>query len=118
MNGYGYLLLTGVLIPAFGVLIYRWRLRVEQDVRADPIQLLQQQLAKREAELMEIRSQDRRERDEYLKTLTKIGGAMDEVAADLRALREEERLGRAKVYDRLETVDTRLTVIETRLESR
>jgi len=80
-----------------------------------PTALLQGELTKRENELAELRSQDREERSQYLTTLTKFGNTMDEMATDLRSLREEERARASKVYGRVDEVDNRLLVIETKL---
>jgi len=110
-----YVIWTVVVAPIIGLLVHVVRTRFE--IRAKtPLQLLQDQLAKREAELIEIRAQDRRERDEYLQALGAIQATMEEMAKDMRSLREEERAGRAKVHERLDTVEKDLTVIKTRLE--
>jgi hypothetical protein len=116
--------ILGLLSSAAGVLIYRWRTRVDLDAnmerrvgdaQAIPLQLLRDELCKRETELSQVRAQDQRERDEYVKTLTAISGAMSQIAEDLKALRQEEREGRGKVYERMEVMDKRLLVIETKM---
>lgn len=132
MNPYIGPALFGILgtggLAGVGILYLRKRVELNADkerveLQADPLVLLKEEIARsdartaaREKELSELRSADRQERDEYLKTLTSIGKAMDEMAADLKALREEERTGRAKVHERLDGMDDRLLVIETRLE--
>lgn len=117
-------------------LIYRWRARVdldkkgedlsldlkakkignEIDAQAVPIKLLTLELGKREAELTLIREQDRKERAQYVETLTAMKKALDEIVTDLRAHRDEERERSASLHRRLDGVDDRLLVIETRLE--
>lgn len=126
-------LLTGILVPLVGLYIRRRSARIDLEARAEAkaldapqaaIGLLTEQIVKRERELAELRVQDRAERDQYLKTLVAMERTMGEMAADLRALREEERAGRAKVHERLDKVDDhlgdvdkQLLVIKTRLET-
>lgn len=114
--------------------LYWWRSRVDHTAREEavvtkareaaleaqsvPIGILKGELAKREAELGEVRAQDHEERSQFIAALTAIKGSMEEMAKDLRAFREEERAGRAKLYERVDQVDDRLLVIETRLEKR
>ena len=110
-----------------GVFAYWLRSRVDRaarqdnavmDAQTEPVKILKDELAKREKELNELREADQKERVQYIATLGSIQKSMEAMATDLHALREEERVGRAKLYERVDQVDDRLLVIETRLEKR
>ena len=88
------------------------------EAQAVPLALLRGELEKREHELTELRTADRQDRDQYRALMSEFKNAVVEISADLKALREEERTGRAKLYERVDQVDDRLLVIETRLEKR
>lgn len=119
------ILLTGILIPMVGLYIRRRQAKIDLETRIEAkavdapqvtIGLLTDQVAKREKELADLRSLDRVERDQYLKTLIAIERTMDEIATDLKSLREEERAGRAGLHQQIDGLDKRLIKIETRLE--
>lgn len=117
-------------------LIYRWRMRVDLDAKKEtaeidlnakkeageiaaqniPLQLLREELAKRERELADLREQDRRERGLHAETMTAVKKAIEEIATDIRGQREEGRAHAARVHQRIDVLDDRLLVIETKLD--
>lgn len=117
--------------PILGYLTYKWKVRVDLNARAEgldidakkqaltnqdiPIQLLKDELAKREQELAAMREQDRVERIQHAETMTAVRNALEEIVTDLRSHREEEKQRSANFHERLDTVDDRLLVIETQL---
>jgi hypothetical protein len=80
-----------------------------------PLELLKGELAKREAEIAEMRKQDREDRHSNTEVLSSIKTAMNEMAADVRAKREEDRHHAEAVRKELEILDRRLYNIETRM---
>jgi len=126
-----YLLASGILIPVVGVLVFAWRMRIELQaararvgIRADenavdalarPIAILEAELRKRETELLEMRREDKAERDQYVKTLAAMQTALEAIAKDLSSLRTEDRERAHTLHQRLDGMDDRLLVIETRL---
>lgn len=136
-------LITTVLAPLVGVLAYKLRARVDADaqkarneadlqaqsdgivVRARaaaleaqqvPIALLKEELAKRERELAELRTQDREDRGQFIEALTAIKKTMEEIAFDLRSHRDEEQARASDFHKRLDGMDDRMLVIETKLQ--
>lgn len=132
MNPLKYILATSVLIPAVGILLTKWRARVELDSKKEaqglvtenlPVLLLKEELARTRAELAEVRADDREERKRHAQDMTAIGEnmiavrrAIEEIAADFRGQREEARGHAARVHQRIDTLDNRLLVIETQLD--
>jgi hypothetical protein len=80
-----------------------------------PLELLKDELAKREAELSDMRKQDREDNHRTITALNSITAAMNEMAADVRAKREEDRHHAEAVRKELEILDRRLYNIETRM---
>jgi cell division septum initiation protein DivIVA len=116
--------LVGLVTGAAGVLFLKWRTRVELDAKKEtqqidaqgiPLKLLQDELGKRERELADVRAQDRAERQQYISTLTAMEASLKEMAADIKASREEARDNAHHVHERMDVLDDRLLVIETQL---
>jgi chromosome segregation ATPase len=116
------------LAGALGSMVTLWvqkrRTRIELDAKKEtlqideqgvPIKMLQDELGKRERELADLRAQDKAEREQYIETLTAMKGALQEIAADLKASREEQRQNATQMHQRLDVMDDRMLVIETRL---
>lgn len=126
-------------------LIYRWRARVDLDKKREearidldtkkesvelqnvnlPVQILRDELEKKEEELATIRAEDKAERIaaqaermENLKTLNAMQGALETIATELKASREDGRQHASNVHKRIDTLDDRLLVIETELAIR
>ena len=130
--------LTAAATALVNFMIRKWNARVDVQTRADttridldarkegmelqaaavPLQLLKDELIKREAELHDLREQDRAERTQYVETLTAMRKALEEIVTDLRSHRAEESDRSGDFHRRLDDVDDRLLVIETQLGSR
>lgn len=117
----------GLLTTYAGVWAYKRRAQVDVDSRkqsaaieaqVSPIQLYQGEVATIRAELAEERKQCRDERAASLKTLIAMQAALEAIAKDLSAHRDEERTRAGSLHDRLDGMDDRLLVIETQLGTR
>jgi hypothetical protein len=120
-------LLASSIPPLLAVLFFKWRTRVELDAKREggqidaqnvPIQLLKEELARSRAELAEARALDREERKQHAEDMTAVRKAIEEIATDIRGQREEARQHAANVHKRIDILDDRLLVIETRLEGK
>lgn len=134
---YGYQLFALVSLiggPLVGLYVRRRGARIDLDARSEgisidakkqaldamavPLQLLKDELAKREMELAELREQDRQERKQHSETLTAIKVSLEAVVKNLEASREDAKHNAAHVHERLDVLDNRMLVIETRLAAK
>lgn len=137
MGQYTYLigmLVTSIIAPLLGVWIYKRRIGVDMQAKEEdiilrarqaaleaqqaPMAILKEVLAKRENELALVRAEDRTERGQFIETLTAIKSTMQEIAIDLKSHREEESTRSGAFHKRLDIVDDRLLVMETRLQAK
>lgn len=124
---YGYqvfALISLVSGPMIGLYVKRRGAAIDVEARKEtgvidaqmlPVQLLKDELALTRKELVELRTQDKAEREQYIETLTAMKGALEQIAADLKASREDARSNASHVHQRLDVMDDRLLVIETQL---
>lgn len=132
MTGTGYAVtsaVSSIVTGLFGVLVYKWRARVDMESREEgfdietkrqaltaqniPLKLLEEQLNKRETELQQIRSDDKKERDAYLDTLGGIRSTMEKISSTLDRQAQTQSDHAHRVESRLDDVDNRLLVMET-----
>lgn len=126
-----YLLVTGIAVPLVGVVIFYLRSRVELNAKKEaqdmtntntaanlPVQLLKEELARERAQNDALRDLDRNERKQHAEDMTAVRRAIEEIATDIRGQREEGRQHAARVHQRIDVLDDRLLVIETKLQGR
>lgn len=126
-----YLLITGIAVPLAGVVVFYLRSRVELNAKKEaqdltntntaanmPVLLLKDELALARKELAEVRAMDREERKQHAQDMTAVRRAIEEIATDIRGQREEGRAHAARVHQRIDVLDDRLLVIETKLQGK
>jgi hypothetical protein len=118
-------ILGGLLTTVAGAWAYKKRAGVDMEVKkesatlnlqSEPLKIALHQLEVRESELTILRQQDQNERRQYIETLGAMKRALEEIATDVRAHREEERERSAKLYEQFKGLGDRLLVIETQLK--
>ena len=131
LKEYGYYIISGILIPAFGILIYKLRSKVTVNEAQElsnlrtkdaPLEFLKQSLEKRDAEISASRIQlhtfinnhlehDSQERLALGKVLTETTLTLQAIATDIKAHREEESRRAAEVFNKLEVMHVKIAGI-------